>query len=100
VKIDCRYASNRFLLEEGQLLRDTHKLRDVPIAIINGRSGMVCPPVTAWRLHQWLPKSKLIIVEEAGHSEDEEGTTRALLGAVAEFEWRANARQFVETTLP
>ena len=44
------------------------------------------PPITAWRLHQQLPKSKLIIVEEAGHSESEEGTTRALVEAVAEFE--------------
>ncbi len=86
MKIDCHYASNRFFLEEGQLLRDADKLKDIPITIINGRYDMVCPPVTAWRLHQRLPKSKLIIVEEAGHSESEEGTTRALIEAVAEFE--------------
>lgn len=86
MKIDCHYASNRFFLEEGQLLRDAHKLKDIPLTIINGRYDMVCPPVTAWRLHQRLPKSKLIIVEQAGHSEAEEGTTRALVKAVAEFE--------------
>lgn len=85
-KIDCHYAVNRYFLEEGQLLRDAHKLKNIPITIINGRYDMVCPPITAWRLHQRLPKSKLIIVEEAGHSEGEEGTTRALVQAVAEFE--------------
>ena len=86
MKIDCHYASNRFFLEEGQLLRDADKLKDIPVTIINGRYDMLCPPITAWRLHQRLPKSKLIIIEEAGHSEGEEGTTRALVKAVAEFE--------------
>lgn len=85
-KIDCHYAANWFFLEEGQLLRDAHKLKDLPITIISGRYDMVCPPVYAWRLHRRLPKSKLVIVEEAGHSEGEPGITRALVEAVAEFE--------------
>jgi proline iminopeptidase len=85
-KIDCHYASNGLFLEEGQLLRDAEKLKEVPVTIINGRYDMVCPPVMAWSLHQRLPQSKLVIVEAAGHSEEEEGTTRALLKAVAEFE--------------
>ena len=85
-RIDCHYASNGFFLEEGQLLRDAHKLKDIPVTIINGRYDMLCPPITAYRLHKILPKSKLIIVEEAGHSEAEVGTTRALVEAVAELE--------------
>lgn len=85
-RIDCYYAVNRFFLEEGQLLRDVDRLKDIPITIVNGRYDMLCPPITAWRLHKRLPKSKLIIVEEAGHSEGEPGTTRALVEAVAEFE--------------
>lgn len=86
MRIDCHYASNRFFFEEGQLLGEADRLKDIPMTIINGRYDMVCPPTTAYRLHQRLPKSKLIIVEEAGHSEGEEGTRRALLEAVAEFE--------------
>ena len=86
IRIDCQYASNGFFLEEGQLLRDADRLRDIPVTIINGRYDMVCPPIAACRLHKRLGKSKLIIVEEAGHSEAEEGTTRALVEAVAEFE--------------
>jgi len=85
-RIDTHYASKLFFLEEGQLLRDAHKLKDIPLTIINGRYDMLCPPITAWRLHQRLPNSKLIIVEQAGHSEAEEGTTRALVKAVAELE--------------
>ncbi len=85
-RIDCHYAANGFFLEDNQLLRDASKLKDIPAAIINGRYDMICPPITAWRLHKELPKSKLIIVEEAGHSEGEPGITQALLAAVAEFE--------------
>ncbi|UCE58543.1 MAG: alpha/beta hydrolase, partial [Phycisphaerales bacterium] len=77
---------NRFFLEEGQLLGNAHKLAGIPVTIINGRYDMLCSPVTAYSLHKALPKSKLIIVEEAGHSESEPGITQALVRAVAAFE--------------
>jgi proline iminopeptidase len=85
-RVDVHYLQHRYFLQEGQLLNNALKLRDIPITIINGRYDMFCPPVTAYRLHKLLPRSKLIIVEEAGHSEGEPGTTRALVQAVAEFE--------------
>ena len=85
-RIDCHYGANGFFLADDQLLREAGKLKDIPTMIINGRYDMVCPPITAWRLHKKLPKSKLVIVEEAGHSEGEPGITQALLAAVAEFE--------------
>ena len=85
-RIDCHYAANGFFLKDDQLLREASKLKDIPVTIINGRYDMICPPLAAYRLHKRLPKSKLIIVEEAGHSEGEEGTTRALVQAVAEYE--------------
>ena len=85
-KIDTHYASNLFFFEEGQLLREVTRLRNIPITLINGRYDMICPPITAYRLHQQLPRSKLIIVEASGHSEGEPGITRALLEAVAAYE--------------
>ena len=85
-RIDCHYAVNGFFVKGDQLLRDADKLKGIPTIIINGRYDVICPPMTAWRLHQLLPQSELIIVEEAGHSEAEPGTTQALLAAVKEFE--------------
>jgi proline iminopeptidase len=85
-RIDCHYASNGFFLEEGQLLANADRIRSIPVTIINGRYDMVCPPAAAHQLHKALPRSKLVLVEGAGHSESEEGITRALLRAVAEFE--------------
>ena len=61
------YSSNGCFFEEGQLLRDVYKIQNIPAIIINGRYDMVCPPVTAYKLHKNLPLSRLIIAEEAGH---------------------------------
>ena len=36
--------------------------------IVQGRYDVVCPPITAWELHQAWPESKLHWVHDAGHS--------------------------------
>jgi len=47
---------------------------------------MICPPITAYTLHKSLPLSKLIIVEEAGHSRTDVNLQKALVKAAMEFE--------------
>lgn len=84
--IENYYLANGCFLEEGQLLRDADKIKDIPVTLINGRYDMICPPVSAYRLHKRLSRSKLIIVEEAGHSMSEKGIERALLKAVRDLE--------------
>jgi len=80
------YMSNHCFLEEGQLLRDTPIIRNIPATIVNGRYDMVCPLITAYRLHRSLPRSKLIIAECAGHWMGDEPLEKALLEAMREFE--------------
>jgi proline iminopeptidase len=80
------YMANNCFLEEGQLLRDAHKISDIPLVMVNGRYDMVCPPITAYRLHQKLPKSKLIIAEASGHWMGEKGIEKAMLEAMRDFE--------------
>jgi len=46
---------------------------------------MVCPMETAWKLHKAWPKSKLIIVPNAGHSSREPGNEKVLFEAIEEF---------------
>ena len=84
--IENYYLANSCFLEEGQLLRDADKIKDIPVTLVNGRYDMICPPVSAYRLHKRLNMSKLIIVEEAGHSMSEKGIEQALLKAVRDFE--------------
>jgi hypothetical protein len=57
-----------FFEEDGQLLRDAHKLHDIPAVIVHGRYDCVCPFEGAWALHRAWPQAELIICPEAGHS--------------------------------
>ncbi len=84
--LDLHYVTNRYFMEEGQLLMNIDRLAEIPVTLINGRYDMASPPSSAYAVHKALPHSKLVIVEEAGHSETEEGITSALVRAVAEFE--------------
>ncbi len=84
--IENYYMANQCFLEEGQLLENAAKLIDIPTIIVNGRYDVICPPITAHKLHQKLLKSKLWIIEGAGHSASEPGIEAALIKAVKEFE--------------
>jgi len=80
------YLANGCFLAENQLLDQADKIAHIPAFLVNGRYDMICPPVTAYRLHKKLPQSKLHIIEGAGHSMGEEGITRALLRIMRELE--------------
>ena len=55
------YMENRCFLEEGELLDRAHLLEGIPVTMVNGRYDVICPPLFAFRLHERLPGSKLII---------------------------------------
>jgi proline iminopeptidase len=79
------YMSRNAFLEEGQILRDAHRIAHIPTVIINGRYDLICPPKTAYRLHRALPKSKLVIVERAGHMDADDALEKALPEAIDSF---------------
>ena len=75
------FVNDCFLRSETQLLDDLHLVRDLPATIVQGRYDLVCPPRSAWDLHQAWPGSRLEIVPEAGHSAFEPGIVDALVRA-------------------
>lgn len=85
-RIENHYMARDCFLEPGQLLRDAPRIKDIPVVLINGRYDVICPPKTAYKLHQALPKSQLWIVEAAGHSGSEPGIQSAIVKAVKTFE--------------
>jgi proline iminopeptidase len=80
------YMAHRCFLEEGQLWRDLDRIREIPVTIVNGRYDMICPPVTAFRMHDELPNSTLIIAEGAGHWMGDKPVEQALLKAARKME--------------
>ncbi len=79
-RIENHYFQNRGFLEvDGQILRDAHRIADIPGVIVQGRYDMVCPPVSAHDLHMAWPKSRLRMIGDAGHALSEPGITAALV---------------------
>ncbi|WP_209707885.1 prolyl aminopeptidase [Crossiella equi] len=84
-RIETHYFVNGGFYEEGQLIRDAHKLADIPTVLVQGRYDVVTPPVTAYELHQALPGSELVIVPDAGHAFNEPGNLHHLIEATDRF---------------
>ena len=80
------YMVKHCFLEEGQLLRNVDRIRDIPLIMANGHYKMICPPVTAYELHNKLPRSRLIIAESAGQWMRDPYVQKALLLATKAFE--------------
>lgn len=67
------------------LLNDVVKVKHLPCTIVQGRYDMVCPPISAYELHQAWPGSQLIMVPNAGHSASEPPILDALIAATEKF---------------
>lgn len=81
-RLENHYFTNAgFLEEDGQILRDMPKIADIPGTIVQGRYDMICPPVSAQKLHDLWPKSELKIIPRAGHALSEPGISAALVEA-------------------
>ena len=61
------YWANDAFLGRAGILDDIAALERVPAVLIHGRRDVSSPVVTAWRLHQAMPGSRLHVVEDEGH---------------------------------
>lgn len=85
-RIECHYFMHQGFLENEQaLFAGIDKIRHLPAVIVQGRYDVVCPPETAWELHQAWPEARFFIVQDAGHSLSESGIARRLIAATDEF---------------
>jgi proline iminopeptidase len=80
-RIESHYFVNDGWFDDGQLLRDAHRLAGIPGVIVQGRYDMCTPAVTAWDLHREWPSADLVLVPDAGHAFSEPGIQDALLEA-------------------
>jgi proline iminopeptidase len=85
-RIENHYFVNGGFFEvEDQLLRDAHRIADIPGVIVHGRYDVVCPIANAWDLHKAWPKATLEISPTSGHSAFEEENIDALIRATDAF---------------
>jgi proline iminopeptidase len=84
-RIETHYFVNKGFMQEGQLLRDIGRIRNIPAVIVQGRYDVLCPPSTAWALSKTWPEAKMRIVPDAGHSAFEPGNVHELVMATDTF---------------
>ncbi|HET8539937.1 MAG TPA: prolyl aminopeptidase [Anaeromyxobacter sp.] len=85
-RIESHYLANGCFVEEGQLLRDLPRLAGIPAVLVQGRYDVICPPLAAWQVHQGMPRSRLVLVEDAGHTGSAPQLRKALQEAIRSFE--------------
>ena len=71
--MELHYIKNNFFMEEDYIVKSAKILKNIPGLIVQGRYDLICPPNNAYELHKNWKKSKLTIVNTAGHSSSDEG---------------------------
>jgi proline iminopeptidase len=84
-RIEVHYFRNNRYDPDDLLLRRVNRISHLPATIVQGRYDLLCPPITATQLHEAWPGSKLVIVEDGGHSATEPGVRSALVGVMDEI---------------
>jgi hypothetical protein len=84
-RIENHYFTHDGWFEDGQLIRDAHRLEGIPTVIVQGRYDLCTPAVTAWDLHRALPSAEFRLIDDAGHAFDEPGILDALLETTDRF---------------
>jgi proline iminopeptidase len=84
-RIEVHYFRNNRYRPEDQLLRRVDRIRGIPATLVQGRYDLLCPPITATQLHRALPGSRLVIVDDAGHSATEAGIRSVLVAVMDEI---------------
>ncbi len=87
-RLESHYMANRAFLGEDQLIGDIGRIAHLPAVIVQGRYDVICPPLSAYRLHQAWRGAHLRMIPDAGHGALETGIARALVAATEQFKRR------------
>ena len=84
-RLEAHYFLHDGFFGEDELVRNVGRIRHLPAVIVQGRYDVVCPPVSAFRLHAAWPEAKMHVVPDAGHAAYEPGIAAALVAATEQF---------------
>ncbi|MGZ3453214.1 MAG: prolyl aminopeptidase [Polyangiales bacterium] len=83
-RLASHYFAHDAWLEDGELLREAHRLAGIRGVLIHGRLDLGCPLGTAWELSKAWPEAELRIIEDSGHT-GSPAMRDAILTAIASF---------------
>ena len=84
-RLEAHYMLHGAFMEDDALIRNIARIRHLPAVIVQGRYDVICPPVSAYRLHQAWPEAAYHVIGDAGHAAMEPGIASALVQATEDF---------------
>ncbi len=84
-RLQSHYLRHECFWSDVPLLQRLTTLAHMPVAILHGRRDWICRPSAAWDLHLSLPNSKLVWLDQCGHSAFDPIMKKALVTAVSHF---------------
>lgn len=84
-RIENHYFVHNGFFTPDQLLRNAHRLREIPGVIVQGRYDAATPAKTAWDLHRAWPEADFCWAPAAGHAFNEPGILHWLITATDRF---------------
>ncbi len=82
MRLNMYYQANRFFLEDEQIIKNVDIIKQIPVTIIHGSKDLICPPISALKLHKHLSNSTLILIPDSGHLSSDPKIQQALIEAV------------------
>lgn len=84
-RVQIHYIQHACFVDGEVILKSASQLAHIPTVIVQGRYDMVCPPKSAWELSRAMPHAEFHMIQDAGHSAMEAGTTSTLVAATEKF---------------
>jgi proline iminopeptidase len=72
-RLVTHYWSHAEWLEEGELVRNAHRLAGIPGLMVDGRLDVSGPPDIAWHVSRGWPDAERLLIADAGHGHGVEG---------------------------
>ncbi|MEP2028241.1 MAG: alpha/beta fold hydrolase [Paracoccaceae bacterium] len=83
--MEAHYFLNDCFLAPDELLKRAPEIGHIPGIVVQARLDLLCPPRTASRLVAEWPRSRLVLVEAAGHSLGHSAVFEAVRAGIAEL---------------
>lgn len=78
--IGNHYERNKFFTKANEIYDHLHRIKGMPVFMVQGRYDMVTPMIMAWRVYQKLDHCRLVVTR-GGHTLWEKATTNELCKA-------------------
>ena len=84
-RLEAHYMLHGAFMEDDALIKNIGAIAHLPAVIVQGRYDVICPPVSAYRLHEAWPTAAFHVIGDAGHAAMEPGIASALVRATEQF---------------